>query len=214
MRQIFAVAVVLSLLTGFLAPDEGRAGNGIKEDAETRWYVYRDADFPLNHGEWTNWMPANAGKMMQLDLTDKTETASGSTAVRVVVKLEDPNWCGIAVASFPDGWGVKPQPGYEELKNAKKLVFFARGHEGEGETIKVKVAIAGDKPFGDSAKIPAETEWITLSKSWKKYELPLKGYDLTRVITPFAFVTDKAHNPGGALTFYLDNIYFVLEEAK
>mgnify|MGYP001571510438 CR=1 FL=1 len=214
MRRTFTVVVALLWLTGFLALDEGHAGDGIKEDAEMRWYVYRDADSSLNHGEWTNWMPGNAGKMVQLDLTDKTEPASGSTAVRVVVKLEDPNWCGIAVASFPDGWGLKPQPAYEELKNAKKLVFFARGHKGEGETIKVKVAIAGDKPHGDSAKIPAETEWITLGKSWKKYELSLKGYDLTRVITPFAFVTDKAHNSGGALTFYLDDIYFVLEEGK
>ena len=48
------------------------------------------------------------------------------------------------------------------------------------------------------------------SPEWKQYELPVGSVDLRRVVTPFAVVTDAAHNPSGALTFYLDEIYFVL----
>ena len=181
------------------------------------WYIYKDGDVTLdpsdpnaNHGDWTNWMPPEAGATFRLNLVDPSNPHSGSTCVRIDVQLEhrpNRNWGGIVVASCPDCWGLHPtEPAYD-LRHATKLVFYARGGQG-GERIQVKVAVAGDKPHGDSAVQPAATGWITLTSMWQQYELRLEGVDLHRVVTPFAVVTDKAHNPGGPFTFYLDDIYF------
>ena len=37
---------------------------------------------------------------------------------------------------------------------------------------------------------------------------------LTRTITPFAFVTSKDHNAKNEITFYLDDVHFVMGDAK
>src|SRR6185436_1393695 len=125
-----------------------------------------------------------------------------------------PGWAGLAAASADDYWGRAPSDAAYDLSAARNLVFFARGARG-GESIQVKVAIAGDQPYGDSAPYPAETPWITLGKDWARYELPLESFDLRRVITPFAFVVSRAHGSGsGAFTFYLDEIYFEMEAPK
>lgn len=188
---------------------------GIRQGGQVdpgRWYVYRDADSPENHGEWSNWLPKEASQMIKLSLVDKANPMSGAHAIRVEVTFAFPGWCGIAVASQPDCWGETPVPSFD-LRKAKRLVFSARGEKGD-ESIQVKVAITGDKPYGDSAKIPAATRWIALTKDWKQYDLPLKGYNLSRVITPFVFVTDMSHNDAPKITFYMDEIYFEMEGGK
>lgn len=182
-----------------------------------RWYVYRDSDAPDNHGFWTNYLVDPRieekrvrqiiNRIMNPSLVERARPVEPATWVKVDVSLQDEfQWVGLAVASQENYWGDTPGPGFD-LSAARKLVFRARGQEG-GESIQVKVAICGDKKYGDSARIPAATEWITLTPNWRSYELDLKGTDLRRVITLFAFVADKAHNPQGALTFYLDEIYF------
>ncbi len=165
------------------------------------WYIYKNGDFPQNHGEWTNWMPKEAGKMIKLSLVDKGAPFSPPTAVRVDVTFQDPGWCGIAVASAPDYWGETPGSGYD-LSKAKKLVFYAKGEKG-GESVQIKMAVTGDKKFGDSARMPTATPWLTLTKEWTRYELPLeyKRSELKRVITPFVFVTSRDHNATPAITF-------------
>lgn len=92
-------------------------------------------------------------------------------------------------------------------------MFYAKGERG-GEAIQVKVAVAGDKQFGDSALSPAATPWLTLKKTWQRYELPIdpQHTDLKRVVTPFCFVTSQDQNDAKEITFYLDHIYFVLED--
>jgi hypothetical protein len=138
---------------------------------------------------------------------DKKDPHTGETCVRVGVTLKPPFWCGIAVSCAPKFWGKKPGVPAFNLSRAKKLVFYARGDQG-GEYIQVKVAITGDERFGDSAKFPAATKWLSLRKGWQRYELDLRGYDLKRVVTPFVFVTDLTHNRPGSFTFYLDDIHF------
>ncbi len=199
------LAGVLSLLS------LGFPGVSSRAAAEDCWYVYRDSDSKENHGHWTNWMPEEAGKMIKLGMVDKRDPHSGASCVRVDVRLMEPGWCGIAVSCQADFWGEKPSDAAYNLTKAKKLVFHARGERG-GESIQVKLGITGEKPFGDSAKAPAESEWVSLTKGWKKYEVDLQGVDLKRVVTPFVFVTNKDFNRARDFTFYLDDIYVVMGE--
>jgi hypothetical protein len=205
-----ALAAVLSLACAG-SPARAQAPKDIEK--ERRWYVYRDADSEENHGVWSGWMPAQATQMAKLDLKDKTDPRSGSTCARVDVKLSFPWWCGIAVSCKEDYWGEKPFEGAYDLSKARKLVFSIKGKQG-GESVQIKVAIAGDKPHGDSARIPPATHWITLTKTWQTVELDLKGCNLKRVVTPFCWVTNADYNPGREFTFYLDDIYFVMEEPE
>jgi hypothetical protein len=183
------------------------------QDSRARWYVYNDSGSDENHGEWTNLVPAQAAQMIKLSLVDRTRPFSGTTAVRVDVKFLEPWWCGIAVASFADYWGKKPSAAAYDLRGARKLVFYARGEKG-GEGLQIKTAITGDQKYGDSAKLPAATKWLVLTKDWQRYELDLAGLDLKRVVTPFSFVTNRDHNADPAVTFYLDDIYFEMSAAK
>jgi hypothetical protein len=175
--------------------------------------VYDDADSDGNHGEWTNLMPAEAGKMIGLNLVNGTDPASGSSSVRIEIKFVSPWWCGIAVASVADYRGDKPSAAAYNLQGARKLVFKARGEKG-GESIQVRVGITGDQKYGDSLRVPASTRWLTLTTDWRSYELDVTGLDLKRIITPFVFVTNRDHNPESSLVFHLDEIYFEMGGGK
>ena len=177
-----------------------------------KWYIYKDADSTENHGEWTNWMAErDPATMMTLSLVDSGRPYSGrGSSIRATVNFQSSSWGGIAVASNADYWGETPSDIAYNLSGARRLVFRARGKRG-GEMIQVKVAIAGDKPYGDSSKTPAATNWIRLTSDWQRYELSLDGYNLRRVITPFAFVTNRVHNERDTIVFYLDDIYFEME---
>jgi hypothetical protein len=222
---LFVYAVILSsqpssptLQASTLLPAENEQSKvnktGGKDDNEDskleRWFVYRDSDSKENHGHWTNVMQGDL--LLALGLADKVDPAFGETCVKATIKFQAPNWCGVAVACEPDYWGEKSSDTAFNLKKAKKLIFYARGEKG-GESIQVKVAIAGDKPFGDSAKVAPATPWLTLKKNWQRYELTIDPMrtNLERVVTPFCFVTDKAHNRGEEISFYLDHIYYIME---
>ena len=79
------------------------------------------------------------------------------------------------------------------------------------KSIQVKVGITGGNPYGDSTPLPFDTGWIQLTREWRRYELPLDGAALNRVISPFVLITNRAHNPAGKALIYLDEIYFVTD---
>jgi hypothetical protein len=213
-RRVIAMwrLILRSCLSAFLTATAIQVVGGQQpsepEAAENRWYVYRDAGEKKNHGEWTNWMPGGSRKLIKVNVADSVDPESGSTCVRIDVTWAPPSWCGIAVASADEYWGEKPGPGYD-LRRAKKLVFSARGAKG-GEIIHAKVAIAGDKPFGDTAAVPAVLRDIMLKNTWEQFELDVSKIRRDRVITPFCIVTNQDLNPEN-ITVFLDNIYFVLD---
>jgi hypothetical protein len=189
------------------APESsGRAKDNKKKDEKVvRWYVYSDAGAENNHGEWTNKMPAEAGKMIKMSLVEKNKSYSGDTCVRVDIQWLEPFWAGCAVSCLPDYWGEKPAKAYD-LRKAKKLVFHARGLKG-GETIQIKAAITGDKKYGDSAQDAPASKWLKLTTKWQRFELDVSDCDLSRVVTPFCFVANKENNPQ-PITFFLDEIFY------
>ncbi len=191
-----------------IMPSSPEPGDGIIRPSRERWYIYKDADSEENHGEWTNWMAEkDPGRMITLSLVEKEHPYSGSTCVRINMNLSEQSWGGIAVASLANYWGKTPSDFAYDLREAQRLVFHARGERGD-EMIQVKVAIAGSEPYGDSIKTPISSRWIRLTTEWQRYELSVEGHNLRRVITPFAFVADRAHNSESSITFYLDEIYF------
>ncbi len=178
-----------------------------------RFYVYRDGDSKYNNGFWTNFMPSpeefpGSDEILEHSEVHKIDPNTGASCVRIdVKKWVRPRWAGIAVSCKPDYWGKKPNDRAFDLRRMKKLVFFAKGDRG-GESIQIQVAILGKERYGDSARQPATSKWIELGKGWKKYELDVSKLDLSRVVTPFCVVTNKAHNDSDNFTFYLDDIYF------
>jgi hypothetical protein len=207
-RLIFPCYLAAALVAAFHETTRAEQASE-PSGTENRWYVYRDAGAKENHGEWTNWMPGGSRKLIKVNVQDSADPESGSTCVRVDITWAPPSWCGIAVSSADEYWGEKPGPGYD-LRRAKKLVFSARGAKG-GEILHAKVAIAGDKPFGDTATVPAVLRDVTLKNTWERFELDVSKMRRDRVITPFCIVTNQDLNPEN-VTVFLDNIYFVLAD--
>ena len=175
------------------------------EDAAP-WYVYRDAGSPENQGLWSNVVPATGNEMPRIDLADRTGPASGASAIRIDIAFASVGWCGVAVASDPGYWGDRPGDGFD-LRRARALSFRARGAAG-GERIRVKAAVAGDQPFGDSAPLPIDSGWLQLSADWREYRVDTDGRDLSRVVTPFMLIANRKQNPGGRLTIFLDDVRY------
>src|SRR5205823_1934797 len=97
----------------------------------------------------------------------------GETCIKATVNFQAAgDWCGVAVSCAPDYWGAEESDTAFNLTKTKKLVFHARGDKG-GESIQVKMAVTGDKKFGDSAKIAPATPWLKLDKSWQRFELKI-----------------------------------------
>ena len=200
-RQPWGIAIIMLMV--ILLPGFNPAWPA---DPENRWYIYSEGEAPSNHGYWTNYMPENGRDMIRLNLADTTNPFHGRTAIRMDVQLRSPGWCGIAVASAVNYWGQQPNTQAFNLKQARRLVLYARGQRG-GESIQVKVAIAGDQPFGDSAKVPITSQWLKLSQRWQRFEIDLRGAETSRVITPFAIVTNNGHNTDPNFTIFLDEIF-------
>lgn len=169
--------------------------------AEPDWFVYRDANSAENHGFWTNVIPGGADGALRVDLAAPVE---GGTAVRLDFDLVCARWSGIIVASAPNYWGTQPGPGFD-LAGSHALVFRARGEQG-GERIRVKAAVAGDQPYGDSSPLPLDSGWITLAGGWQEFRIDAGGRDLSRVITPLMVIANDKHNPRERITVFLDDI--------
>jgi hypothetical protein len=112
-------------------------------------------------------------------------------------------WAGVYWQYPPNNWGDWAG---RAIRGASKVVFWASGQKG-GEIVEFKSGgiSAGGKKYRDTFE--ATLGSVVLSKDWKRYEISLKGKDLSNVIGAFAWVARKDANPGG-LTFYLDDMRF------
>ena len=182
-------------------------------NSPTKKYVNKDLLPPSGRGEWPNWMAAGgndpAPYIKNVALDDGSLPYGGAgESVRINFHLSQRDWAGVAVASYPNCWGEWCCPAFYDLGGARRLIFYARGGHG-GEVIEVKVAILGDKPYGDSASKPATTGSVTLSREWRRYALNLAHIDLSRVVTPFSVFAAGSHNQRN-VEICLDEIYFEL----
>jgi hypothetical protein len=178
------------------------------EDDSTNFpfYVYADSSSLDNHFIPSGWMPATAAKDVQLSTSWKNLPFSGNTCIRVAYQNNSgTRWAGVYWQQPANNWGTVPEAGYD-LQGAQKLTFWARGDQG-GEVIyefKMGGLSSGQHPDSDSASIGP----IELSKEWEKYEIDLRGRDLSYVIGGFAWATNIDVNDPDGIVFYIDEIKY------
>jgi hypothetical protein len=209
---------IFSILIVFVA-------NIVSAQEGNRKYIYKDYDSKgtvFSHpsvDKKINVMPSRAAEKSRIQFKAfiKPGFDGSGTCIRLEFNElgEPPRWAGVVFPVEADYWGEEAEASTSsvlDLSKAKKLVFYARGEKGE-ERIQVKAAITGDKPYGDSALVPVMTDWITLGKDWKQYDVQIEdAAQLKRVITPFAIITNISYNPEGTITIYLDEIYYEMGE--
>ncbi len=158
--------------------------------------VYADDTPPLWYP--SGWMGNRS--MLTMDLECPDDPHSGDTCLRFT--YEDPGmWVGVVWQHPANDWGEKP--GGYNLTGAEKLTFWARGAEG-GETVEFGVGLLGsDVDHPDSFK--SDRKKIKLKTDWKRYEIKLKGADLSRVKTPFVWTLGGRGRP---VRFDLDDVRF------
>lgn len=112
-------------------------------------------------------------------------------------------WAGVYWLYPANNWG--DQAG-RNIRGSTKVTFWATGQRG-GEVVEFKSGgvAAGGKKYKDS--YDATLGNVALTKEWKRYEINLRGKDLSSVIGGFAWVATADANPGG-LVFFLDDIRF------
>lgn len=137
---------------------------------------------------------------LRINLESREQPHQGSTSLEV--RLEpSTSWAGVAWQDPPQDWGE--QPGGYDLSGAKRLSFWARGRFG-GEKVSFGVGLLGSDvlyPDSDTAILKN----VKLTDKWKRYQIKLKGKDLSRLKTPFWWSMTGSR---GSQVFYLDDIAF------
>ena len=170
------------------------------------FYVYADAKSLDNHFIPSGWMPATAAQDLKLNVNWKENPMSGESCIRTAyTNKSGTRWAGIYWQNPPNNWGTVPNAGFD-LRGATKLTFWAKGERG-GEIInefKMGGISSGDYIDSDSASIGP----IQLTQDWKKYEIDLRGKDLSYVIGGFCWATNIDVNDPNGIIFYLDEIKY------
>lgn len=110
-------------------------------------------------------------------------------------------WAGVAWQYPPNNWGE--HDGGFDLSGAEFLELRARGEYG-GEKVTFGVGLLGnDTAHPDSAIVKTDT--IVLTSEWQRYEVPLRGKDLSSLKTGFVVTLQGRQSP---VTIYLDGIRF------
>ncbi len=165
--------------------------------------VYTDGRSPDNH-----YIPA--GYMgdygdVKIDQACFENPHSGTTCIKIVYSNKASSgarWVGVYWQNPANNWGDK-KGGYD-LTGATKLTFFVRGEKGGERIEEFKIGgITGQYPDSDIAGIGP----VLLKAEWTKYEIDLRGKDLSYISWGFCWATNLDVNPDGA-TFYLDDIRY------
>ncbi len=196
--QVPAVtSVVLAVRqVGMAGPPVAPAEKG---EAVEEWpfSVYRDCVGSLPY------IPSGyMGNFADMDFDDccTTKPHSGDSCISITYRAPH-QWVGVAWQDPPNNWG--DIPGGYDLRGATKLTFWARGKTG-AERVEFKMGLIGrTKKYADSARVT--TGKVRLTKDWRRYEIPLSGLDLSRIITAFVVVLEGAPTP---TVIYLDDICF------
>ncbi len=147
-------------------------------------------------------------KYIQLFEACKENPHSVPICIKIVYKPGPKGWGGIYWQNKADNWGSFKGQDFSRA-GYKKITFWARGKMG-GEVVEFKAGgiNAPGKSYRDSFEVSLGK--VTLENTWKQYTLDLEGQDLSSVIGGFCWVVAASANPGG-VTFYIDDIYYMVK---
>ena len=160
-------------------------------------YVYEDR---FEHMPWvpSGWM--GGVDYLTLDGIQDEVVREGKQAIRMRYTGTF-GWVGVAWQHPPNNWGE--QDGGFDLSGATKLEVWARGEYG-GEKVTFGVGLLDSSTdFPDSAIV--KTDPIVLMSEWQRFEVPLKGEDLSSLKTGFVVTLQGRRRP---LTIYIDGVRF------
>ncbi|UCD15775.1 MAG: hypothetical protein JSV34_01640 [Candidatus Omnitrophota bacterium] len=170
------------------------------------FYVYADANSLDNHFIPSGWMPATASNDLKMNVNWENYPFSGSSCIRIEYKNNSgTRWAGIYWQQPANNWGTVPNAGYN-LQNATKLTFWARGEKGAEVINEFKMGGISSGEYIDSDSVGIGP--VQLTKDWKKYEIDLRGRDLSYVIGGFCWATNIDVNDPEGIVFYLDEINY------
>jgi len=165
------------------------------------FYVYKDRGNRLNHYIPSGWM-GDYGDI-KMDENYKEGAYDGKTCIRFGYSAkgkQGANWGGVFWQNPPNNWGEKK--GGFDLREAKKLTFWAKGEVGDERIMEFKIGgISGTYPDSDSVGIGP----VDLTAEWQQYEIDLTDVDLSYIVAGFCWASNADSNPEG-MAFYLDEI--------
>jgi len=170
------------------------------------FYVYADTSSLDNHFIPSGWMPATAAQDLRVNTNWKENPFSGDTCIKAGYKNNSgTRWAGMYWQNPANNWGSVPNAGID-LRGATKVTFWARGHKG-GEIVnefKMGGIASGEHIDTDSASVGP----VKLTKEWTKYEIDLRGKDLSYIIGGFCWATNIDVNDPEGIVFYIDEIRY------
>lgn len=217
--KLVALMLGMLIVSGqILAADKEAAKKKSSASAEDSFYIYTDRGSRLNHYAPSGWMgdfgdlsmnqgwpKAGKSKESKNAKVDPAKQAAEDTCIQVkysAQRKQGAGWAGVYWQHPANNWANK-RGGYD-LSAYSKLTFWAKGEKG-GEVIDKFLigGITGQTEEGDSDE--ASISPVTLTADWKKYEIPLKGLDLSHIIGGFGFALNADANPNG-IAMYLDEV--------
>lgn len=179
------------------AGSKGKLGPGIKEKIPCKIYTNCE-DKTLSPFAPSGWMGNN--EALEYDECCKQTPHSAPSCIRAMYSAPK-GWAGIVWQHPANNWGE--EEGGIDLTGARQLSFWAKGEKG-GEKVSFKIGVIGRKAaYWDSGS--ASLENVRLTREWKQYVIPLKGKNLSRIITGFSFSTEGRSDP---VVFFLDDIVY------
>jgi hypothetical protein len=216
---VSAMLLAAGLMATGMAMAEKPAAKKAAGAAEDTFYIFSDRGSRLNHFIPSGWMgdygdlKMNQGWVKGNAPAKKKEAKEGEAAagpaedtciqIKYSAERKQGNgWAGIYWQHPANNWGDKR--GGFDLSAYSKMSFMAKGEQG-GEVIdKFFIGgITGQTEEGDSDE--ASVSPVTLTKDWKKYEISLKGLDMSHIIGGFGFAANADANPSG-FTLYVDDV--------
>jgi hypothetical protein len=220
-KKTIISAVVLGagiLASGIVLAEKPAAAKKAAGTAEPTFYIFSDRGSRLNHfipsgwmGDYGDlkmnqgWVKGNAPAKKKAVKEGEAAGPAEDTCIQIKYSAERKQgngWAGIYWQHPANNWGDKR--GGFDLSSYTKMSFEAKGEQG-GEVIdKFFIGgITGQTEEGDSDE--ASISPVTLTKDWKKYEISLKGLDMSHIIGGFGFAANADANPNG-FTLYLDDV--------
>jgi hypothetical protein len=144
-------------------------------------------------------------RYIEFSAADSTAPHSAPTCIRVSYSPGPNGWAGIYWQNLPDNWGDRPGTNYSG-RGFSKVTFWAKGARGS-EVVEFKAGGIDNSNRRYRDSFTATTGRMTLTTEWRQHEIDLRGLNLTSVIGGFCWVVSRDYNPGGPVTFYLDDIY-------